>query len=76
MSIEKINEVMALTDDLAPCCASLACKMYANQLDLLESHRDALYHAERLFTAICADQEQFTKLVKRQYLDWLATNHD
>lgn len=73
MSIDKINEVMSLTDDLAPCCASIACRLYGHQLDLIDEHRAALHHAERLFSAVTADNPEFTRLVKKQYLDWLMT---
>lgn len=73
VSIDKINEVMALTEELDPCCQSLACKMYGHQLDLLDEHSAALHHAGQLFEALVSNDTAFTRRVKKAYLDWLGT---
>jgi hypothetical protein len=71
MSIQQINEVMAITEEMPQCCGSLALRMYHHQLELIDEHRELLHHAEQLFTALCIDDRARIRAVKDAYMNWL-----
>lgn len=75
MSIQQINQVMAITEEMPPCCGSLALQMYHHQLELIDQYRELSRHAEELFTALCIDDTARVRRVKDAYMNWIADNY-
>jgi hypothetical protein len=66
---------MAITEEMSPCCGSLALQMYHHQLELIDQYRELSRHAEELFTALCIDDPARVRRVKDAYMNWLADNY-
>ena len=75
MSIQQINQVMAITEEMPRCCGSLALQMYHHQLELIDQYRELARHAEELFTALCIDDPARVRRVKDAYMNWVADSY-